>query len=107
MCVCGLAITACLYISTGDDIGLSSRLVSQILPNVFLGPYGSAKDLEAMQSKGVSHVLIVRSTLERRLDAKFPTLFKYHIVEVPEGPTENLILFFTGILPVSDFKYIA
>jgi hypothetical protein len=50
-----------------------------------------------MQSKGISHVLIVRSTLERRLDAKFPTLFKYHVVEVPEGPTENLILFFTGL----------
>ena len=70
----------------------------QILPNVFLGPYGAAKDLEAMQSKGVSHILIVRSTLERRLDAKFPNLFKYHVVEVPEGPTENLILFFTGML---------
>jgi serine/threonine/tyrosine-interacting protein len=70
----------------------------QVLPNLFLGPYGAAKDLEAMQAKGITHVLIVRSTLERRLDAKFPNLFKYHIVEVPEGPTENLILFFTGML---------
>jgi serine/threonine/tyrosine-interacting protein len=67
-------------------------------------------------NKGVTHVLIVRSTLERRLDPKFPAELKYQIVEVrsrrggargkesdcltavllqvPEGPTENLILYF-------------
>ncbi len=53
---------------------------------------------------GVTHVLIVRSTLERRLDPKFPELFKYHIVEVPEGPTENLILYFTGIYIYSNLQ---
>lgn len=47
----------------------------------------------------MTHVLIVRSTLERRLDPKFPTQLQYHIVEVPEGPTENLILYFTGTSP--------
>uniref|UniRef100_A0A7S0VW28 Protein-tyrosine-phosphatase n=1 Tax=Hemiselmis tepida TaxID=464990 RepID=A0A7S0VW28_9CRYP len=71
------------------------RQMQEILPSVFLGPYGAAKDREALTAKGVTHVLIVRSTLERRLDPKFPDELKYHIVEVPEGPTENLILYFT------------
>mmetsp|Transcript_20766 Transcript_20766/g.42239 ORF Transcript_20766/g.42239 Transcript_20766/m.42239 type:complete len:184 (-) Transcript_20766:82-633(-) len=71
------------------------REMQEILPNVYLGPYGAAKDLESLQAVGVTHVLIVRSTLERRLDPKFPQLFQYHVVEVPEGPTENLILYFT------------
>lgn len=70
------------------------REMQEILPGVFLGPYGSAKDKAALQNNGITHVLTVRSTLERRLDPKFPQEFKYHIVEVPEAPTEDLILFF-------------
>ena len=35
-----------------------------------------------LSAAGVTHVLIVRSTLERRLDPKFPTQLQYHIVEV-------------------------
>mmetsp|Transcript_23615 Transcript_23615/g.53656 ORF Transcript_23615/g.53656 Transcript_23615/m.53656 type:complete len:183 (-) Transcript_23615:8-556(-) len=71
------------------------RQMQEILPNLYLGPYGAAKDWESLSTCGVTHVLIVRSTLERRLDPKFPTQLQYHIVEVPEGPTENLILYFT------------
>jgi len=70
------------------------REMQEILPGVFLGPYGSAKDKAALQNNGITHVLTVRSTLERRLDPKFPQEFKYHIVEVPEAPTEDLILYF-------------
>lgn len=70
------------------------REMQEILPSVYLGPYGSAKDRTELTNKGITHVLIVRSTLERRLDPKFPTELKYQIVEVPEGPTENLILYF-------------
>lgn len=35
-----------------------------------------------LMNKGVTHVLIVRSTLERRLSPKFPAELKYQIVEV-------------------------
>lgn len=35
-----------------------------------------------LMSKGITHVLIVRSTLERRLDPKFPAELRYQIVEV-------------------------
>mmetsp|Transcript_23295 Transcript_23295/g.52316 ORF Transcript_23295/g.52316 Transcript_23295/m.52316 type:complete len:185 (-) Transcript_23295:1242-1796(-) len=71
------------------------REMQEIVPNLFLGPYGAAKDAEELRKRGITHILIVRSTLERRLDPKFPNLIHYHIVEVPEGPTENLILYFT------------
>eukprot|EP00960_Hanusia_phi_P024795 729744-Hanusia_phi.AAC.1 len=87
------------------------REIDKIVPNLFLGPYGAAKDAEELRKRGITHILIVRSTLERRLDPKFPNLIHYHIVEVgqsdvdserllsnfqvPEGPTENLILYFT------------
>lgn len=71
------------------------RQMQEILPNLYLGPYGAAKDWDSLSGSGVTHVLIVRSTLERRLDPKFPNQLHYHIVEVPEGPTENLILYFT------------
>lgn len=40
-------------------------------------------------NKGITHVLIVRSTLERRLDPKFPAELKYQIVEVRRQGTEH------------------
>jgi len=75
------------------------RQMQEIVPSLFLGPYGAAKDFDSLRDKGVTHVLIVRSTLERRLDPKFPEYFRYHIVELPEGPTEDLILYFPSLHP--------
>jgi len=42
-----------------------------------------------LMNKGITHVLIVRSTLERRLDPKFPTELKYQIVEVRSTYTQK------------------
>ena len=44
-----------------------------------------------LSAAGVTHVLIVRSTLERRLDPKFPTHLQYHIVEVPDHPKPSTL----------------
>ena len=43
--------------------------------------------LGRLTKRGITHILIVRSTLERRLDPKFPTELKYQIVEVSSRPT--------------------
>ncbi len=46
-----------------------------------------------LQNKGITHVLIVRSTLERRLDPKFPVELKYQIVEVGAGQDVKMIVY--------------
>ena len=45
-----------------------------------------------LMKRGITHILIVRSTLERRLDPKFPAELKYQIVEVSSRPTVAIVV---------------
>lgn len=52
-----------------------------------------------LMNKGITHVLIVRSTLEQRLDPKFPTELKYQIVEVRSTDTQKGQVISKSIIP--------
>ena len=57
------------------------RLMQEIIPNVFLGPYHITKDLNYLQSKGITHILSLRAEAEYYLmKPHFPQLFTYHFM---------------------------
>lgn len=43
------------------------RDMQEILPGLFLGPYGVAKDLDRLKTAKVSHIVTLRSVLESRM----------------------------------------
>ena len=82
--------------------------MQEILPRLFLGPYASGKrreDLKVppyqeepcletllrLQANNITHIMIVRSAIERIIAAKYPDEFQYHIVEIPDVPTVSLL----------------
>lgn len=67
------------------------RVMQEILPKLFLGPYASGKRREELRAKNITHIMIVRSAIERIIAAKYPEEFKYHIVEIPDVPTVSLL----------------
>jgi len=67
------------------------RVMQEILPKLFLGPYASGKRREELRAKNITHIMIVRSAIERIIVAKYPEEFKYHIVEIPDVPTVSLL----------------
>jgi len=62
------------------------RVMQEILPRLFLGPYASGKRREDLRANNITHIMIVRSAIERIIAAKYPDEFKYHIVEIPASP---------------------
>jgi len=72
------------------------RVMQEILPRLFLGPYASGKRREELRAKNITHIMIVRSAIERIIAAKYPEEFKYHIVEIPDVPTVSLLPYLGG-----------
>lgn len=72
------------------------RVMQEILPRLFLGPYASGKKKDELKAKNITHIMIVRSAIERIIAAKFPDEFQYHIVEIPDVPTVSLLPYLTG-----------
>lgn len=67
------------------------RVMQEILPRLFLGPYASGKRKEELRAHNITHIMIVRSAIERIIAAKYPDEFQYHIVEIPDIPTVSLL----------------
>merc|ERR1711939_1166345 len=67
------------------------RVMQEILPKLFLGPYASGKRRDELKARNITHIMIVRSAIERIIAAKYPEEFKYHIVEIPDVPTVSLL----------------
>ena len=55
------------------------REMQEILPGLFIGPFQVAKDVQALQASGITHILILRDLRESHLLRElFPTNFVYH-----------------------------
>lgn len=67
------------------------RVMQEILPKLFLGPYASGKKKDELKAHNITHIMIVRSAIERIIAAKYPDEFQYHIVEIPDVPTVSLL----------------
>lgn len=72
------------------------RVMQEIIPRLYLGPYASGKRREELRAKNITHIMIVRSAIERIIAAKYPEEFKYHIVEIPDVPTVSLLPYLGG-----------
>ncbi|KAF4650526.1 hypothetical protein FOL47_001081 [Perkinsus chesapeaki] len=82
------------------------REAQEIIPNLYLGPFGCARNLSNLQQAGITHVVVVRSAEESRfLRDKFSDQgITYFIVEARDSPFENMIRHFK---PVSEFIHSA
>lgn len=67
------------------------RVMQEILPKLWLGPYASGKKRDELREKNITHIMIVRSAKERIIAAKYPEDFKYHIVEILDVPHVSLL----------------
>ncbi|KAG5459167.1 MAG: Serine/threonine/tyrosine-interacting protein, partial [Olpidium bornovanus] len=71
--------------------------IQEILPGFWLGPYCCSKNLSLLQSRGITHVVCLRDSVERSIiRPHFPDKFQYLIIEVSDSPLENLIPHFAG-----------
>ncbi|RWS02233.1 serine/threonine/tyrosine-interacting protein-like isoform X2 [Dinothrombium tinctorium] len=73
------------------------REMQEIIPGVFLGPYGVAgkSKREYLLSHGITHIVCVRQDIEANcIKPNFPDLFEYLILEIADSPTQNIIPFF-------------
>lgn len=70
------------------------RTMQEIIPGLFLGPYGAAtrSSLEKMQTAGLTHVVCVRSNVEAHLiRANHMDHFQYLLVQMDDSPLESII----------------
>jgi serine/threonine/tyrosine-interacting protein len=79
------------------------RESQEISPGVWLGPFGSAKDLNFLQQARITDVLVVRAPEEARiLKPKFPEAIRYEVLECIDNPFESIIRFFPLVKQLID-----
>ncbi|RUS28022.1 protein-tyrosine phosphatase-like protein, partial [Jimgerdemannia flammicorona] len=71
------------------------REMQEILPGLFLGPYSVSKQLQLLQSVGITHVLGLLDRSESSiLRVHYPDQLSYLSLEVSDSPLQNLIPYF-------------
>jgi len=79
------------------------RDAQEILPGLWLGPFGAARDQEFLQRAGITDALVVRAPEEARIIApKYPELIRYEVLECCDSPFENIIRFFPNVKQLID-----
>jgi protein-tyrosine phosphatase len=61
--------------------------MNEIVSGVFLGNYASARDKDSLQSKGITHILIVASEFL----PQYPADFSYHRLPIEDGPGQDVL----------------
>jgi len=79
------------------------RDAQEIVPGLWLGPFGAARDQDFLRRAGVTDVLVVRAPEEARIIApKYPDVFHYEVLECRDSPFENIIRFFPSVKQLLD-----
>lgn len=79
------------------------REAQEILPGLWLGPFGSARDQEFLRRANITDALVVRAPEEARIIApKYPDLIKYEILQCRDSPFENIIQYFPAVKQLLD-----
>ena len=63
--------------------------VSHSLP-IYISSFKSAKNLNELQSSGITHILMVKDEKETYIQPAFPNLFVYEQVFLQNSPFESL-----------------
>jgi len=73
------------------------REFQEILPGLLLGPFQVSKNLQVLQSMGVTHIVCIRDAKEAfSVRPRFPEHFKYLTLDVEDNEEQNLIRLFPG-----------
>ena len=81
------------------------REAQEIVPGLFLGPYGAAKSLDFLQKNRITDILIVRSTEEAGwINPKFPGQFEYHHCTCDDSQFANIIQYFPDVKNLIDSR---
>lgn len=79
------------------------REAQEIVPGVWLGPFGAARDQEFLKRANITDVLVVRAPEEARIIApKYPEFIHYEVLECRDNPFENVIRFFPAVKQLID-----
>ncbi|XP_059178147.1 serine/threonine/tyrosine-interacting protein B-like [Physella acuta] len=73
------------------------REMQEIIPGLFLGPYGSAlrTKLDSLMAAGITHIICIRQSIEANfVRPNFPEHFRYLVLNMADSPTENIIKYF-------------
>mmetsp|Transcript_134489 Transcript_134489/g.389186 ORF Transcript_134489/g.389186 Transcript_134489/m.389186 type:complete len:210 (+) Transcript_134489:72-701(+) len=79
------------------------REAQEIVPGLWLGPFGAARDQDFLKRANITDALVVRAPEEARIIApKYPEFIKYEILECRDSPFENIIRFFSSVKQLLD-----
>ncbi|XP_046558057.1 TATA-box-binding protein-like [Haliotis rubra] len=73
------------------------REMQEIIPGLFLGPYGAAakSKFPLLQGLGITHIVCIRQTNEARfIKPNFPDHMRYLVLDIADTVTENIICHF-------------
>ena len=79
------------------------REAQEIIPGLWLGPFGAARDREFLGRAGITDVLVVRAPEEARIIApKYPDVIRYEVLECRDSPFESIIVHFPTVKAMVD-----
>ncbi|XP_064622892.1 serine/threonine/tyrosine-interacting protein B-like [Lineus longissimus] len=76
------------------------RDMQEIVPNLYLGPYGAAmrSKLDNLQLHGITHIVCIRQAIEAAfVKPNFPEFFRYLVLDIADSVTENIIQHFPKV----------
>mmetsp|Transcript_138990 Transcript_138990/g.432391 ORF Transcript_138990/g.432391 Transcript_138990/m.432391 type:complete len:211 (+) Transcript_138990:111-743(+) len=74
------------------------REAQEVIPGLWLGPFGAARDQEFLKRANITDALVVRAPEEAPIiKPKYPDLIHYEVLECRDSPFENIIRFFTAM----------
>mmetsp|Transcript_137438 Transcript_137438/g.293727 ORF Transcript_137438/g.293727 Transcript_137438/m.293727 type:complete len:215 (-) Transcript_137438:46-690(-) len=82
---------------------IKKREAQEIVPGLWLGPFGAARDQDFLRRNNITDALVVRAPEEARIIApKFPELIRYEVLECNDSPFESIIRFFPATRQLLD-----
>mmetsp|Transcript_25792 Transcript_25792/g.58756 ORF Transcript_25792/g.58756 Transcript_25792/m.58756 type:complete len:202 (+) Transcript_25792:103-708(+) len=94
----GLQDVSGLLQSDADWTYTKKREAQEIIPGLWLGPFGAARDQDFLKRANITDALVVRAPEEARIIApKYPEFIHYEVLECRDSPFENIIRFFTAV----------
>lgn len=79
------------------------REAQEIIPGLWLGPFGAARDQEFLRRANITDALVVRAPEEARIIApKYPEFIHYEVLECRDSPFENIIRYFPAVKQLLD-----
>uniref|UniRef100_A0A7S3GLU9 Tyrosine-protein phosphatase domain-containing protein n=1 Tax=Palpitomonas bilix TaxID=652834 RepID=A0A7S3GLU9_9EUKA len=67
------------------------RRMQEVAPCLYVGPYASSKDKQALIDNGVNVIILLRTSTEVMVKPRYPDEFEYHMFELDEAGKDSAI----------------